>query len=158
MGGDDILKMAVLLKLLYRLNNLCSLLVWDLLLLHDWKEMWSYLPYCAFEPTILFLGVLLLFSCSVMSDSLQPYGLQHSSLPCPSPSPQACSNPCPSSWWAIQPSHPLSSPSPPVFNLSEHQGLFKWISSSHQVVKYWSFSFTISPSSEYSGLISFMID
>ena len=35
----------------------------------------------------------------------------------------------------IQPSHPLSSPSPPAFNLSQHQGLFKWVSSSHQVVK-----------------------
>ena len=36
---------------------------------------------------------------------------------------------------AIQPSHPLSSPSPPVLNLSQHQGLFKWVSSSHQVAK-----------------------
>ena len=56
---------------------------------------------------------------------------------------------------AIQPSHPLSSPSPPAFNLSQHQGLFKWVSSSHQVTKYWSYSFSISPSNEYSGLISF---
>ena len=36
---------------------------------------------------------------------------------------------------AIQPSHPLSSPSPPTFNLSQHQGLFQWVSSSHQVAK-----------------------
>ena len=36
---------------------------------------------------------------------------------------------------AIQPSHPLSSPSPPIFNLSQHQGLFQWVSSSHQVAK-----------------------
>ena len=36
---------------------------------------------------------------------------------------------------AIQPSHPLSSPSPPTFNLSQHRGLFKWVSSSHQVAK-----------------------
>ena len=36
---------------------------------------------------------------------------------------------------AIQPSHPLSSPFPPAFNLSQHQGLFKWVSSSHQVAK-----------------------
>ena len=56
---------------------------------------------------------------------------------------------------AIQPSHPLSSPSPPVLNLSQHQGLFQWVSSLHQM-KYWSFH--ISPSSEYSGLISFRID
>ena len=58
---------------------------------------------------------------------------------------------------AIQPSHPLSSPSPPTFNLSQHQGPFKWVSSSHQVAKYWDFCFSISPSSEYSGLISFRI-
>ena len=59
---------------------------------------------------------------------------------------------------AIQPSHPLSSLSPPAFNLSQHQGLFKWVSSSHQVAKVWSFSFSISPSNEYSGLISFRMD
>jgi len=58
---------------------------------------------------------------------------------------------------AIQPSHPLSSPSP-AFNLSQHQGLFQWVSSSHQVTKEWSFSFSISPSNEYSGLVSFRID
>ena len=39
------------------------------------------------------------FSCSVMSDSLRPHGLQHARLPCPSPAPGACSNSCPSSWW-----------------------------------------------------------
>ena len=56
---------------------------------------------------------------------------------------------------AIQPSHILSSPSPPTFNLSQYQGLFKWVSSSHQVPKYWSFSFSISPSNEHPELISF---
>ena len=55
----------------------------------------------------------------------------------------------------IQPSHPLLSPSPPAFNHSQQQGLLKWVSSSHQWPKYWSFSFRISPSDEYSGLISF---
>ena len=59
---------------------------------------------------------------------------------------------------AIQPSHPLSSPSPPAFYLSQHQGHFQWVSYSHQMAKYWSFSFSISPSSEYSGLISLRID
>ena len=59
---------------------------------------------------------------------------------------------------AIQPSHPLSAPSPPTFNCSQHQGLFQWISSLHQVIKYWSFSFSISPSNDYSGLISFRMD
>ena len=53
---------------------------------------------------------------------------------------------------AIQPSHPLSSPSPSAFNL------FQWVSSSHQVAKVWSFSFNNSPSNEYSGLISFRMD
>ena len=54
---------------------------------------------------------------------------------------------------AIQPSHPLSSPTPPTFNLSQHQGLFQWISPSHQRANYWSFSFSISPSNEHPGLI-----
>ena len=57
---------------------------------------------------------------------------------------------------AIQPSHLLLSPFPPTFNLSQHHSLFQWVSASHQVAKYWSFS--ISPSNEYSGLISFRID
>ena len=59
---------------------------------------------------------------------------------------------------AIQPSHPLSSPSPPAFNISQHQGFsiesvlyFRW-------PKYQSLSFSISPSNEYSGLISFRMD
>ena len=56
----------------------------------------------------------------------------------------------------IQPSHPLSSPSPPAFYLSQHQSLFQWVSSLWP--KYWSFSFNISPSNELSELISFRID
>ena len=57
----------------------------------------------------------------------------------------------------IQPSHPLSSPSLPALNPSQHQGLFQWVNSSHEV-KYWSFSFSISPSNEHPGLISFTMD
>ena len=58
---------------------------------------------------------------------------------------------------ALQPSHPLSSPSPPAFNLSQHQGLFSNESDLRiRWPKYWSFS--ISPSNEYSGLSSFRID
>ena len=52
---------------------------------------------------------------------------------------------------AIQPSHPLSSPSPPAPNSSQHQGLFQWVNSSHEVPKYWSFSFSISPFNELNG-------
>ena len=59
---------------------------------------------------------------------------------------------------AIQLSHPLSSPSPPALNLSQHQGLFKWVSLLHQVAKVWSFSFIISPYNEHLGLISFRMD
>ena len=64
---------------------------------------------------------------------------------------------------AMQPSPPQSPPSPPALNLSQHQGLLQWLGSPQQVLeyllpKYWSFSFSISPFSEYSGLISFSID
>ena len=59
---------------------------------------------------------------------------------------------------AIQSSHPLSSPFPPAFSLSQHQGLFQWVSSSHNWQKYWNFCFNISPSNEHSELISFRID
>ena len=58
---------------------------------------------------------------------------------------------------SIQPSHPLSSPSPPAFNLSQHQGLFHESVLHIRWPKYWSFSFSISPSNEYSGLIPFRI-
>ena len=54
---------------------------------------------------------------------------------------------------AIQPSHPLSSPSLPAPNPSQHQGLFQWVNALHEVAKYWSFSFSIIPSSEHPGLI-----
>ena len=75
------------------------------------------------------------FSHSVVSDSLRLHGLQHDRLPCPSPTPRAYIS---SIHWvsdAIQPSHPLSAPFPPAFNLSQLQGLFQWVSSSHQVAK-----------------------
>ena len=60
--------------------------------------MLSFLILCHFscEQGLL---LLLLFSCSVMSDYLWPHGLQHARLPCPSPSPRACSNSCPVSQW-----------------------------------------------------------
>ena len=75
------------------------------------------------------------FSRSVVSDSLRPHELQHARPPCPSPTPGVYSNSCPSSPWCHQPSHPLSSPSPPAPNPSQHQGLFQWVNSSHEVAK-----------------------
>ena len=82
---------------------------------------------------------LLLFSCSVMSDSLQTHGLQHARIPCPSLSPGACSNSCPLSWWC-HPSHPLSSPSPPP-SIFPSIRVFSNESALHiRWPKYWSFS------------------
>ena len=94
-------------------------------------------------------------SRSVVSDSLWPRELQHARPPCPSPTPGVHSTRVHWVSNAIQPSHPLSSPSPLAPNLSQYQGLFQWVSSSHQVAKYWNFSFNISPSNEHPGLIFF---
>ena len=93
-------------------------------------------------------------SRSVMSDSLWPQGLQHTRLPCPSPSPGACSNLCLLSRCCcptVSSCHPLLLPS--VF---PSISLFWWVDSSKQAAKVLDFS--ISPSSEYSGLISFRVD
>ena len=98
------------------------------------------------------------FSHSVVSYSLRPHGQQQDRPPCPSPTPKTCSNSCPWVGDAIQPSHPLSSPSPPAFSLlsirvfsSESVLFIRWPT-------YWSFSFSISLSNEYSAVISFKID
>ena len=87
-------------------------------------------------------------------NSLQPHGLQHARLPCPSQSPGVCSNSCPLTWWC----HPtISSSADPFsfcpFSLSWHQDIFQWAKPSFQVGKVWSFSFSINPSSKHSGLI-----
>ena len=74
-----------------------------------------------------------------------------------SPTPRACFNSCPMSR-RCQPSYPLSPRSPPALNLSQHQSLFQWVTSSHEVAKYRSFSFSIIPSKEHPGLISFRMD
>ena len=98
-----------------------------------------------------------LFSLQVMSDTLRPHGLQHARLPGPSLSPRVCSNSCPLSWWCHLTI--LSSVAPfSCLNFSQNQGLFQWVCSLIRWPRYWSFSFRISPSSEYSGLISLMID
>ena len=75
------------------------------------------------------------FSRSIVSDSLRPHELQHTRPPCPSPAPRVYSNSCPLVGDAIQPSHPLLSPSPPAPNPSKHQCLFQWVNSSHEVAK-----------------------
>ena len=92
------------------------------------------------------------FSHSVISDTSWLHGLHHARLPVHHQLPELAQTHVHWVSDAIQPFHPLSSPSPPAFNFSQHQGLFRWVSSLHQVAKY---SFNISPSNEYSGLISF---
>ena len=98
------------------------------------------------------------FSRSVVSDSLQPHGSQHARPPCPSPSPRVHSNSLPSSRWC----HPAISSSvvpfsscflPPSIRVFSNESTFhmRW-------PKYWSFSFSIIPSKEHPGLISFRMD
>ena len=70
-----------------------------------------------------------------MSNSLQPHELQHTRIPYPSLPPGACSNSCPLSCWCHPTVLSSASPSPPAFNLSQHQGLFQWVGSLHQVAK-----------------------
>ena len=91
-----------------------------------------------------------------MSDSLRPHGLQHARLPCPSLSSWICLKSCPLSWWC----HPTISSSvtsfsncPQSFLALVFSKLALWI----RWPKYWHFSFSVSPFSEYSGLISFRI-
>ena len=98
------------------------------------------------------------FSRSVMSDSLQPHESQHTRPPCPSPTPGVYSNSCQSSWWchpAISCCRPLLllPPIPPSFRIFSNESALRM-----RWPKYWSFSFSISPSNEHPGLISFRMD
>ena len=101
--------------------------------------------------------LLLLFSHSVVSDSLQPHGLQYARLPCPSPSPGACSILCQLSWWC----HPTISSSVIPFSSCLQSFLasvsFLDLALCIRQPKYWSFSVSISPSNEQS-MIFFRID
>ena len=99
------------------------------------------------------------FSCSVVSDSLRPHESQHARPPCPSPTARVYSNSCPSSWWchpaissSVVPlsSCPQSLPASGSFPMSQ---LFPWGGQSIGVS-----SFSISPSNEHPGLISFRMD
>ena len=109
-------------------------------------------------PTNVRLVSSVLFSHSVVSNSLPPHEPWHARPPCPSPSPGVYPTHVHRVNHAIQPLHPLSSPSPPALNLSQHQGLFQESALHIRWPKYWSFIFNISPSKEHSGLISFRMD
>ena len=97
----------------------------------------------------------------VVSNSLQNHGLQLTRLPCPSPTPRAYSNSCPSSGWCCP---TISSSVIPFSSCLQSFLTFPVRVFSIELVpcirwpKYWSFRFSISPSTEYSGLISFRID
>ena len=121
-------------------------------------SVYEYLPFPAtfVEETILSsLGILVSlakysvqFSWLVVSNSLQPHGLQHARLPCPSPSPKSCSNSCPSSHLILCCPLLLLPSIFPSIRVFSNESVFpiRW-------PKYWSFSFSISPCSGYSGLI-----
>ena len=99
------------------------------------------------------------FSRLFMSSFLRPNGLQHTRLPCLSPTPRVYSNSCPLSWWW----HPTISFSVVPFSFHLQSFLSSRVFSIESAVrikwpKYWSFSFSISPSNEHSGLISFRMD
>ena len=99
------------------------------------------------------------FSCSVMSDSLWPHEPQHTTPPCPSPTPGIHPNPCPLSRWC----HPKISSScrPLLLLISTFPSIRVFSNESALHIrwpKYWSFSFSISPSNEHPGLISFRMD
>ena len=96
------------------------------------------------------------FIHSVVSDSLQPHESQHARPPCPSPTPRIHPNSCPSSRWchlAICCPHLLLPPIWPIIRVFFNESTLhmRW-------PKYWSFSFSISPSKEHPGLISFIMD
>ena len=109
-------------------------------------------------PSVFAVGFMLLIGHSLMSDPLQPHGLQHPRFPCLSLSPRACSHSCPLSWWC----HPTISSCCPRLLLPSILPSLRVFSSELALhirgPKYWSFSFSISPSNEYSGLISFRAD
>ena len=96
-------------------------------LLHCWCE-------CKLIQPLWKTVFLLLFSHSLVSDSLWPHRPQHTRLPVHHQFPELTQTHVRRVGDAIQPSHPLLSPSS-AFNLSQHQGLFQWVSSSHQVAK-----------------------
>ena len=76
-----------------------------------------------------------MFICPVMSDSFWPHGLQHARPPCPSLSPGVCPSFVHCIGDDFQPSYPPMHSSPSDFSLSQHQGLFQWVTCSHQMTK-----------------------
>ena len=128
---------------------------WILYHCATWEAQWNIKLWKDMEePSVQFSSVQ---SLSCVQDSLWPHGLQHARLPCPQLTPRVNSHSCPLSQWC----HPTISPS--VIPFSSHLQSFPAFLSDEAVLhirwpKYWSFSFSISPSNEYSGLLSFKMD
>ena len=144
------------IRIVFGMNEWTPLFVFPIL----YVIMWVIFLHLPFLCSYLYFQPVSQFSHSVVSDSLQPLGLQHTRSPCPSPIPGVYSNSCPLSQWC----HPTISSS--VILFSYHLQFFP-ASGSFQMnnifacirwPKYWSFSFSISPSKEYPGLISFRMD
>ena len=95
---------------------------------------------------------------SVVSDSLRPHESQHARPPCPSPTPGVYPTHVHQVSDAIQPSHPLSPPSPSALSFPSFRVFYNDSALRIRWPEYRSFSFSISPSNEYLGLISFRMD
>ena len=104
------------------------------------------------------LNQVQLVHCWVMSDSLKLHGLCMPGFPVHHQLPKLAQTHVHQISDPFQISHPLLSSSLPASNLYQHQGIFQWVSSSHQVAKVLEFCFSISTSNEYSELISFRMD
>ena len=149
-------QVSMVVKLIHQVINFsyCISKLQNFCIVHFYN--FSFLP--GFSVLSFLAHIQLQFGWSVMSDSLWPHGLQHTRPPCPSPTPRIYPNSYPLSQWC----HPtisschllLLSPSifPSIRVFSNESTLrMRW-------PKYWSFSFSISPSSEYPGLISFRMN
>ena len=126
--------------------------------IHRWNPLlkfWVFLHLC---PWVIFSSVP--FRRSVMYDSLPPYCCRMTSFPLHHVLPELAQTHVHRVGNAIQPSHPLSSPSPPAFNISQHQGLFQWVSCSYQMAKvlefqHQSFKLIFRTVLLYNGLVGF---
>ena len=118
--------------------------------LYPWCYIWVliYLKFNLFDVMWRHTFIFVLspapssvqFCRSVMSDSLRPHGLQNARPPCPSPTPGVYPNSCPLGQWCHLIISSSVFPFSSCLQSSQHQGLFKWVSSSHQVVKILEFS------------------
>ena len=128
--GTTLLAFALLHFVLQGQTCLLLQLSLDFLLMHSSRLWWKWHLFL-----VLVLEGLVHFSCSVMSDPLWPVDCSTPGFPVHHQLPEPTQTHVHQVQDAVQPAHPLSSSSPPAINRSQHQGLFQWVSSSHQVAK-----------------------